>query len=318
MGQAAGVSELTAQAERAGQELNTVRDFIRWGASRFSEAGLFFGHGTQDAVTEAMTLVLHALHLPPGVPDDILRARLTSDEKPQVLALLLRRVRERIPAPYLTHEAWFAGLPFYVDQRVLVPRSPIAELIENGFEPWLTGVPVRRVLDLCSGSGCIAVACALAMPEAEVDAADISADALDVARVNIERHGLHGRVWPVLCDVYDGLADVRYDLIVSNPPYVDARELEAMPQEYRHEPALGLAAGADGLDVVHRILRGAEAHLTEDGVLVVEVGASKPALVSAYVRVPFLWLEFQRGGEGVFLLTSHQLREARERGDIPT
>jgi len=317
LGQDVRVRDFEAMAEEARRELHSIRDFVRWGASRFNEAGLFFGHGAEDAVTEALTLVLHALHLPPGLPDDVLRARLTGEEKRQVLELLARRVRERIPAAYLTHEAWFAGLAFYVDQRVLVPRSPIAELIERGFEPWLEGIHLLRVLDLCTGSGCMAVACAMAMPEVEVDAADISPDALEVAAVNIERYGLQDRVTPVLSDVYDGLPDVQYDLIISNPPYVDAEELSAMPPEYCHEPAMGLSAGEDGLDVVRRILHGALEHLAPDGVLIVEVGASKPALVSAYARVPFLWLEFDRGGEGVFLLTAAQLAAARKRGDIP-
>jgi ribosomal protein L3 glutamine methyltransferase len=312
------VRDFEAMAEEARKELHSIRDFVRWGASRFNEAGLFFGHGTEDAVTEALTLVLHALHLLPGLPDDILRARLTREEKRQVLELLARRVHERIPAAYLTHEAWFAGLAFYVDQRVLVPRSPIAELIERGLEPWLDGIHVLRVLDLCTGSGCMAVACAMAMPDVDVDAADISPDALEVAASNIERYGLQDRVHPVLSDVYDGLPDVQYDLIISNPPYVGAEELAAMPPEYRHEPAVGLSAGDDGLDVVRRILHGAPVHLAPDGALIVEVGASKPALVSAYARVPFLWLEFERGGEGVFLLTAAQLAAARKRGDIPT
>lgn len=310
------MSDLEARAADAREQLHSVRDFIRWGASRFNEAGLIFGHGTEDAVNEAMALVLNALHLPPGLPDDILRARLTREEKDQVLDLLVRRVRERIPAAYLTHEAWFAGLSFYVDQRVLVPRSPIAELIERGFEPWLQGVQVRRALDLCTGSGCIGVACALAMEEVVVDAADVSPQALEVASVNIERYGLRERVNAVLSDVYDGLPEVRYELIVSNPPYVDARVLASMPPEFHHEPILGLEAGEDGLDVVRRILRGASDHLTPEGILIVEVGASKPALVSAYPRVPFLWLEFERGGEGVFLLTAEQVHDAGKRGDI--
>ncbi len=311
------MTELEAKAAGAREELNTVLDYIRWGASRFNEAGVFFGHGTEDAVDEAIVLVLHALHLRPGVSDEILLGRLTCEEKDRVLELLVRRVRERIPAAYLTHEAWFAGLPFYVDKRVLVPRSPIAELIDKGFEPWLEGGPVRRVLDLCTGSGCIAVACAKALPDVRVDAADISPEALEVATVNVERHGLRDRVRPILSDLYDGLPDVRYGLIVSNPPYVDAEELARMPAEYRHEPILGLGGGTDGLDLVRRILHGAADHLTPEGALVVEVGASKPALVSAYARVPFLWLDFERGGDAVFLLTAEQLREARGRGDIP-
>ena len=311
------MKDIIVLADAALEQLQSARDFIRWGASRFNEAGLFFGHGSDNAVTEATTLVLHALHLPPGVPDELLRASLTGDEKEQVLALFVRRIRERMPAAYLTGEAWFAGLAFQVDARVLIPRSPIAELIENGFEPWLDGSHLERILDLCTGSGCMAVACAMAMPDAEVDAADISPEALQVAELNVGHYGLEERVHLVRSDLFDALPAVRYDLIVSNPPYVDAVELERMPPEYRHEPQLGLYAGRDGLDIVHRILRGAHEHLNEDGVLIVEAGASKAALVSAYPRLPFLWLEFERGGEGVFLLTAGQLEEARRQADIP-
>ena len=311
------MNDIKALAEGAREELQTGWDMVRWGASRFNEAGLFYGHGSDDAVTEAITLLLHALHLSPGVPDDLLRTNLTRGEKDEILELLVRRIRERIPAAYLTGEAWFAGLSFHVDDRVLVPRSPIAELIENGFEPWLDGVPVERVLDLCTGSGCIAVACAMAMPEVLVDAADISSEALEVAELNVRRYGLAERVHLFLSDLFDGLPRARYDLIVSNPPYVDAAELARLPPEYGHEPRLGLCAGREGLDVVHRILGSAGKHLTPEGVLIVEVGASKPALVSAYPRLPFLWLEFERGGEGVFLLTARELREAWERGDMP-
>ena len=292
-------------------ELLSARDLIRWGASRFNEAGLYFGHGTDNAVDEANVLVLHALHLPPGTPAGLLEGRLTRSERRVVLGLLARRIEERRPAPYLTHEAWFAGLSFYVDERVLVPRSLLGEVIEQGFLPWLDGIDVRRVLDLGTGSGCIAVACALAFPEADVDAVDVSADALEVARINVERHGLEGRVRLVRSDLLAGLAPARYDLIVSNPPYVDADELASMPTEYRHEPSLGLAAGVDGLDVVRRILADAGDFLSDHGVLVVEVGASRVALEDAYPQAPFLWLELERGEDGVCLLSAEALREGR-------
>jgi ribosomal protein L3 glutamine methyltransferase len=292
-------------------DLRTPRDLIRWGASRFNQAGLHFGHGTDNAVDEANVLVLHALHLPPGVPGDLLRANLTRAERRDVLELLQRRVEERVPAPYLTREAWFAGLSFYVDERVLVPRSLLGELIERGLSPWLEGVEVDRILDLGTGSGCIAVACALAFPESEVDAVDVSPEALEVARVNIGRHGVEDRVSPILSDLYDDLPPARYSLIVSNPPYADTEELSAMPVEYRREPRLGLAGGADGLDLVRRILAGAGSFLAEDGVLVVEVGASRHALERAYPEAPFLWLELERGEDGVFLLTARQVGEGR-------
>jgi ribosomal protein L3 glutamine methyltransferase len=293
-------------------ELATIRDLVRWGASRFKEAGLFFGHGTDNALDEALALVLHALHLDHSLPADYLDARLTKSERAAAVELLAQRYITRKPAAYLIGTAYFAGLNFKVTEDVLVPRSPIAELIEEGFTPWLDPDQVSSVLDLCTGSGCIGIACAYAFPEARVDITDISPTALAVARENIASHGLDDRVEAIQADVWEGLPAGQYDLIVSNPPYVDAEDMAELPDEYQHEPALGLAAGAEGLDVVSRILGGAADRLNPGGILVVEVGRSAGHLMDRYPGVPFLWLDFERGGGGVFLLTADQLDEHRD------
>ncbi|MFO8156286.1 MAG: 50S ribosomal protein L3 N(5)-glutamine methyltransferase [Thiohalospira sp.] len=295
----------------AHQYLETVRDWIRWGGSRFHEAGLHFGHGTDNALDEAAHLVLHALELPLDLPDPYLAARLTPAEREVVHELLVARVTTRRPASYLTHRAWFAGLEFYVDERVLVPRSPVAELIEDRFEPWVEPDEVERILDLGTGGGCIAIACAYAFPWARVDAADIDPGALEVAQENIHRHGLDEQVRALTADVFRGLEGQTYDLIVTNPPYVDAGEMEALPAEYRHEPAHALAAGDDGLDIVRRILDEAAEHLNPGGLLVVEVGASMPAVREAWPDWPLHWFDFERGGDGVFGITREELESAR-------
>ncbi|MEZ5478066.1 MAG: 50S ribosomal protein L3 N(5)-glutamine methyltransferase [Thiolinea sp.] len=291
------------------EQLQTIRDFIRWGTSRFMEAELSFAHGLASALDEAAYLVLHALHLPVDTPESYFDGRLTDSERLQVSKLLRRRVLERRPAAYLTNEGWFAGLPFYVDERVLIPRSPLAEWVEKQFYPWVEPEQVNHILDLCCGSGCIGIACAYAFPHAEVDLSDVSIDALEVAQTNIKRHGVQGHVHAVHSDLFDKLEGRRYDLIVSNPPYVDAEDMASMSAEFHHEPVLGLEAGQDGLNLARRILKDAARHLTPHGILLVEVGNSQYALRQAYPDIDFHWLEFERGGDGVFLLTAEQLAE---------
>lgn len=288
--------------------LRTLRDYIRWAVSRFQAEELFFGHGTDNAWDEARQLVLGALHLPWEMADSYLDCRLEDDERERLQQLLQRRIEERVPTAYLLGQTWFCGLPFIVDERVLIPRSPIGELIERRFEPWLARQPAR-ILDLCTGSGCIGIACAYEFMDAEVVLADLSFDALEVANRNVEHHGLEDRVYTVQSDGFDGLPKQRFDLIVSNPPYVDAEDFADMPQEFHHEPALGLACGEDGLDLVRRILAQAADHLTETGTLVVEVGNSQVHVEALYPEVEFTWLDFNQGGHGVFLLAASQCRE---------
>lgn len=299
--------------DEAVNDLRTLGDFMRWAASEFQRAGLFYGHGCVDAWQEAEVLTLHTVHLGQELAlgerlDELRRYRLTRPERRAIAELVARRVNERIPLAYLIQRAWFAGLEFYVDERVLVPRSPIAELIEQGFEPWLAGREPEAILDLCTGSGCIAIALAHAFPHARVDAADISMDALSVAAENVARHQVGEQVELIGSDVFDALEGRVYDLIVSNPPYVDAEDIGDMPEEFHHEPMLGLAAGDDGLDIVRRILREAPAHLSANGVLVVEVGNSQVHMESEWPEVPFVWLDFEHGGHGVFLITAEDLR----------
>lgn len=289
-------------------QLTTLRDYVRYAISCFNEADLFFGHGTSGPLDEAAALVLHALHLPYDLPGGYFQSTLTQAERENVLALIDRRVRERKPLAYLTHEAPFAGQQFYVDERVLVPRSPIAELIEAEFSPWVEPDRVERILDLCTGSGCIAIACALAFPDAMVDAVDISSDALEVADINRRRLKVEDRVRTIRSDLFQALDAERYDIIVSNPPYVSTAEWQDLPVEFHAEPKLGLESGADGLDCVRQILREASNHLTEEGILIVEVGSAAEALVATFPDVPFCWLEFERGGDGIFLLTAEQVR----------
>jgi len=272
-------------------------------------ANLYFGHGTDDAMDEAAFLVLRSLQLPFDIADQILDQPLQDEQRQHVIDVVNERIATRKPAAYLLGECWFAGLRFFVNEHVLVPRSPFAELILDQFSPWCRADSVRRILDIGTGSGCMAIASALAFLGATVDAIDISAEALAVAQRNVADYGLQGRVTLIESDLFQKLEGRRYDLIIANPPYVDAEDFAAMPPEYRHEPAIGLCAGTDGLDVVCRILQFAGGYLSKNGMIAVEVGNSEEALIRCYPEVPFLWLEFARGGGGVFLLTRQELNQ---------
>ncbi len=292
--------------EEAVSELHTLQDMIRWTVSRFNAANLFYGHGTDNAWDEAVQLILPTLYLPIDVPPHVLNSRLTGSERLRIVERVIKRINERTPIAYLNNKAWFCGLEFYVDERVLVPRSPIGELIEAQFQPWLIEDPVR-IMDLCTGSGCIAIACAHVFPDAEVDAIDISTDALQVAEQNIQDHGMEQQVFPIRSDLFRDLPKEKYDLIVSNPPYVDQEDMNNLPKEFKHEPELGLAAGTDGLKLVRRILANAAGYLTDNGILICEVGNSMVHMMNQYDHIPFTWLEFENGGHGVFMLTRQQL-----------
>ena len=291
------------------QVLTTIRDFIRWGSSEFLRGDLSFGHGFVSAFDEVRYLTLHALHLPYDRSDDYFDAVLTPPEREQVIEILQLRVKSRQPAAYITRESWFCGLRFYVDERVLVPRSPIAELISNSFEPWVDSSRAGRILDLCSGSGCIAIATKYQFPEAEVCAADISRDALEVASINLEQHDLTGQVSLYESDLFDSIPVQQFDVIVSNPPYVDAEDMAGLSDEYHFEPEIGLRAGDDGLLLVDRMLMRAGQYLSENGVIFIEVGNSQAAMESKYDFLPMTWIEFEFGGAGVCCIQAGDLKQ---------
>ncbi len=291
-------------------QLHTIADYCRYGTTLFNQAELFYGHGSDNAFSDAYTLVMYALSLPAEVNSSLMTCRLIATEKEFVLALFNRRIEEQIPVAYITNIAYFAQLPFYVDERVLIPRSPFGELIEQQFFPYLAANKApKRILDLCTGSGCIAIACASNFSDAEVDAVDLSIDALNVAQINIENHDLSAQVIPIQSDVFSGVEGQVYDLIVTNPPYVDQQDIDSLPAEYLHEPEMGLGCGEDGLDIVRKILAESAKHLSEDGLLFCEVGNSEVHVKALYPNIPFTWLTFERGGHGVFMLTKSQLVE---------
>lgn len=296
---------LSPAAQEAVTDLRTLRDMIRWVMSYLSQHAVYLGHGTDNARDEAILLCSSQLSIDWPEVDDWLDSRLTQSERVSIATLVEQRVHERVPVPYLIGQAWFCGWPFVVDERVLIPRSPIAELIQQRFEPWLEQEPAR-ILDLCTGSGCIGIACAHTFEQAQVELLDISFDALAVAEDNIQRHQLDDRVMALQSDLFSA-ASGQYDLIVSNPPYVDADDMACLPDEYHHEPVLALAAGDDGLDLVRTMLAQAKQYLSEQGVLVIEVGNSWPALAAAYPELPFQWQEFEHGGHGVCVLHARDL-----------
>ena len=294
--------------EQAQNELSTLRDLMRFSVSRFSEAGLYFGHGSDNAWDESAYLLLHTLHLPLDRLEPFMDARLTGDERAAALRIIKRRITERLPAAYLTNEAWLGEYRFYVDQRVIVPRSHIAELLREQLSPWIDDPwAVGRVLDLCTGSGCLAILAAQAFPEARVDAVDISPDALAVARRNVDDYQLAARLRLVESNAFAGVAGERYDVIISNPPYVNAESMAALPEEYRREPELALASGEDGLDFVRIILKEAAAHLNPKGVLIVEIGNNQSELERAFPELPFTWLDTAAGDQFVFMLHREDL-----------
>ena len=291
-------------------DLVTLRDLIRWGTSQFNAAQLSFVQGMPTAIDEAVYLCLSALHLPPDFSEEYFDCVLTMEERLHVLDLFQQRIEQRKPSAYITNEAWFAGLSFYVDERVLIPRSPIAEMIQQQFSPWIAADQVHNILELCTGSGCIAIACAYAFEQAQIDASDISVDALEVARINRENHGLQNQLHIIESNLFESIDQKPYDIIVSNPPYVSTHEMTQLADEFDFEPgSLALSAGESGMDIVLPMLLQARDYLTEQGILVVEVGYSQPVLQKLLPQVPFFWVEFAFGGDGVFVLSAQQLEQ---------
>ena len=303
--------ELIPLMENSLENLTTIRDLVRWTASEFKRSDIFLGHGTDNCLDEALALVMHVLALDYSLPDQYLDCHLSVQEKHQIVELAKKRISTRKPLSYLTGRAFFAGLEFIVSEQVLVPRSPIADLIENAFYPWIEPDRVNSVLDLCTGSGCIGIASAYALPHAQILLSDISQEALSVAQQNIALHHLEDQVTAIKSDVFSDIPAQQFDLIVSNPPYVSEQEYSLLPDEYHQEPKLGLTAGADGMDIVARILKQSASFLSTMGIIIVEVGASADLLMQRYPNVDFNWIEFERGGGGVFMLSRQELEQYR-------
>lgn len=295
--------------DEAATELDTLRDLVRFCISQFNAADLLYGHGTDNSFDEAMNLVLGSIHLPPDMDLSLMNAKLTHSEKKLILDRLKRRVEDHVPVPYLVKEAWFGGLGFYVDERVIIPRSPIAELVEEQFIPWVEEGTVSNILDLCTGSACIAIQAAINFPEAMIDAIDESEDALEVAKINLDRFDVADQVTLIRSNLFEHVPAKKYDIIISNPPYVSEKDYRLLPNEYHHEPKMALIAEDEGLAIVLRILKEAGEYLTPKGILVVEVGYLQEKLEAKYPDAPFTWLQFENGGDGVFLLTADELHE---------
>ncbi len=297
--------------QTAVRDLESIQDFIRWTYSRFRRSDIFYGHGTDNPWDEAVQLVLGALALPLDFDKEFLDSRLTYNEKKHILKLVDVRINQREPLPYLLGEAWFMGLPYKVTKDTLIPRSPIMALIQNEFQPWLQQYPLN-ILDMCTGSGCLGIAAALTFEDANVDITDLSDAALDVAQQNIAMHEVEDRVTAIQSDMFDGLSGKQYDLIICNPPYVDAEDYESAPEEFHNEPELALTSGVDGLDFTRKFLTQAADYLHDNGIIVYEVGNSEVALQEAYPDTPFMWVELENGGNGVFVLTKEELKTLQQ------
>lgn len=284
----------------------TILDMLRWTSNRFNAAKIFYGHGTNNFWDETLHLILPSLHLPIHIPTKMYHVRLTKKEQEKIIQLVNHRIHKNIPVPYLTNQAWFCGLKFYVDERVFIPRSPIGELIPSYFRNILSYTP-RKILDMCTGSGSIAIAIALMYPKSEIDAVDISINALKIAKYNIKLYNLENRIIPIYSNLFHKLSKLKYDLIVTNPPYVNKSEISKLPKEFRYEPILSLSAGNDGLKIIRKILKNVTKYLNKNGVLICETGLSKKSLIKFYPQIPFQWLHFINGGDGVFTLTYKQL-----------